>query len=161
MRFALKTTLAAATLALAGTAASAQDQTIVDIAVGNADFETLVAAVTAAGLAETLASEGPFTVFAPTDDAFAALPEGTVDDLLKPENKDKLTQVLLYHVVPGKVMSGDIPIGTMAADTAAEGEKLCVTLDGGVMLDDGSGGGAQCQCRHHEAGVGVGAGHVG
>ena len=134
MRFALKTTLAAATLALAGTAASAQDQTIVDIAVGNADFETLVAAVTAAGLAETLASEGPFTVFAPTDDAFAALPEGTVDDLLKPENKDKLQAILKYHVVSGAV-DARTAVGAGEATTLQGGKVSIAIQDGRVTID--------------------------
>lgn len=159
MRFALKTTLAAAALAVSGSAALADAhggmQTIVDIAAGNEDFETLVAAVTAAGLVDTLAGDGPFTVFAPTDAAFAALPEGTVEDLLKPENKDQLTQVLLYHVVPGKVMSGDIAIGTSAVGTAAEGNQVCVTLDGGVMLDDGSGTMANVTAADLEASNGV------
>lgn len=159
MRFSLKTTLAAAALATAGSAAFAEShggmKTIVDIAAGNEDFETLVAAVTAAGLAETLAGEGPFTVFAPTDDAFAALPEGTVETLLMPENKDQLTQVLLYHVVPGKVMSGDIAMGTMAAGTAAEGENVCITKGEGVMLDDGTGSMANVTAADIEASNGV------
>ncbi len=81
---------------------------IVDIAASNESFSTLVAAVKAAGLVDTLKSEGPFTVFAPTDDAFAKLPEGTLEMLLKPENKDKLVSILTYHVVPGAVMSKDI-----------------------------------------------------
>jgi uncharacterized surface protein with fasciclin (FAS1) repeats len=83
--------------------------TIVDVAAGNPDFSTLVAAITAAGLGETLAGEGPFTVFAPTNAAFAALPAGTLDSLLLPENKDQLTAILTYHVVPGKVMAADLP----------------------------------------------------
>ena len=83
--------------------------TIVDVAVGNPDFSTLVAAVTAAGLGETLAGEGPFTVFAPTNAAFAALPVGALDSLLLPENKDQLTAILTYHVVPGTVMAADLP----------------------------------------------------
>lgn len=142
MRFALKTTLAAAAFATAGAAAFAGShggQTIVDIAAGNEDFETLVAAVTAAGLVETLAGDGPFTVFAPTDDAFAALPEGTLEGLLTPESKDTLTNILLYHVVAGKVMSGDIAAGTAAVGTALEGASFCVTKGDGVMIDDGSG----------------------
>ncbi len=84
------------------------DNDIVDIAVAAGTFETLVAAVTAAELVDVLKSDGPFTVFAPTDEAFAALPEGTVADLLKPENKDQLIAVLTYHVVPGRVTSGDV-----------------------------------------------------
>lgn len=91
--------------ASAGTfAAAANAQNLVETAVGADDFNTLVAAVKAAGLVETLSGPGPFTVFAPTDAAFAALPEGTVEMLLKPENKDKLISILTYHVVPGKVM---------------------------------------------------------
>src|SRR5690606_36007625 len=81
---------------------------IVDTAVADGRFTTLVAAVEAAGLVETLKGEGPFTVFAPTDDAFAALPEGTVESLLLPENKQQLTDILLYHVVSGKVMAADV-----------------------------------------------------
>ncbi len=96
-------------------------KTIVDIAAGNPDFSTLVAAVTAAGLGETLAGEGPFTVFAPTNAAFAALPAGTLDSLLLPENKDKLTAILTYHVVPGKVMAADLP--ATATDVATVNGK--------------------------------------
>ena len=81
---------------------------IVDTAVAAGSFNTLAAALDAAGLVETLKGEGPFTVFAPTDDAFAALPEGTVESLLEPENKDQLIAVLTYHVVPGKVLAADV-----------------------------------------------------
>ncbi|QPZ90300.1 fasciclin domain-containing protein [Thioclava electrotropha] len=109
---------------------------IVDTAVNAGSFETLVAAVQAAGLVETLKGEGPFTVFAPTDEAFAALPEGTVDDLLKPENKDKLTSILTYHVVPGKVMSGDLSDGMMAA--TVQGSEVTVKTDPAVMVDEAS-----------------------
>ena len=91
------------------------DNDIVDIAVAAGTFETLVAAVTAAELVDVLKSDGPFTVFAPTDEAFAALPEGTVADLLKPENKDQLIAILTYHVVPGRVTSGDVVKLTEAA----------------------------------------------
>ncbi|MGB0650523.1 MAG: fasciclin domain-containing protein [Rhodothermales bacterium] len=91
------------------------DNDIVDIAVAAGTFETLVAAVTAAELVDVLKSDGPFTVFAPTDEVFAALPEGTVADLLKPENKDQLIAVLTYHVVPGRVTSGDVVKLTEAA----------------------------------------------
>ncbi|OWY04335.1 fasciclin domain-containing protein [Thioclava sp. IC9] len=107
---------------------------IVDTAVNAGSFETLVAAVQAAGLVDTLKGEGPFTVFAPTDEAFAALPEGTVDDLLKPENKDKLTSILTYHVVPGKVMSGDLSDGMMAA--TVQGSEVTIKTDPAVMVDD-------------------------
>jgi uncharacterized surface protein with fasciclin (FAS1) repeats len=91
-------------------------QSIAEIAATNPDFSTLFAAVGAAGLGETLSGPGPFTVFAPTNAAFAALPAGTVEDLLKPENKDKLAAVLTYHVVPGAVMAADLP--TTATDVA-------------------------------------------
>ncbi|WP_428982267.1 fasciclin domain-containing protein [Oricola nitratireducens] len=109
------------------------DKDIVDTAAGNADFETLVAAVQAAGLVETLKGEGPFTVFAPTDEAFAAL-GGTVDELLKPENKDKLVAVLTYHVVPGKVMSSDLTDDAMVA--TVEGQEVKIDLDNGAMVND-------------------------
>lgn len=107
---------------------------IVDTAVEAGSFETLVAAVQAAGLVETLKGDGPFTVFAPTDDAFAALPEGTVDDLLKPENKDQLVSVLTYHVIPGKVMSGDIAGKTTEAATV-QGAMVSIDATDGVMVD--------------------------
>ncbi|WP_419320423.1 fasciclin domain-containing protein [Caulobacter sp. ErkDOM-E] len=96
------------------------DQThdIVDTAVAAGAFTTLVAAVTAAGLVDTLKSAGPFTVFAPSDEAFAALPAGTVEDLVKPENKDKLTAILLLHVLPGQVMAADVTGKVMDAVTA-------------------------------------------
>jgi len=113
--------------------AFAMDKDIVDTAAGNSDFETLVAAVQAAGLVDTLKGEGPFTVFAPTDDAFAAL-GSTVDDLLKPENKDKLTAILTYHVVAGKVMSGDLTDDMMAA--TVQGENITIDLDNGPMVND-------------------------
>lgn len=106
---------------------------IVDIAAGNESFSTLVAAVQAADLVDTLKGEGPFTVFAPTDDAFAALPAGTVEDLLKPENKDKLTAVLTYHVVPGKVMSGDLSDGMTA--TTVQGSDVTIGTTDGVTVD--------------------------
>lgn len=108
---------------------------IVDTAAQAGQFETLVAAVEAAGLVETLKGDGPFTVFAPNDEAFAALPEGTVDDLLKPENRDTLEAVLTYHVVPGKIMAED----AMGADsvTTVQGQDLTVTtMDGQVMINE-------------------------
>ncbi len=120
-------------LTMAG-AANAAD--IVDTAVGAGSFNTLVAAVEAAGLVETLKGEGPFTVFAPTDEAFAKLPEGTVENLLKPENKDQLVQVLTYHVVPGKTMSSDIAGKKLEVETV---EGQMVTIDasnGAVMVDE-------------------------
>jgi uncharacterized surface protein with fasciclin (FAS1) repeats len=106
---------------------------IVDTAVAAGDFSTLVAAVQAAGLVETLKGEGPFTVFAPTDAAFAALPEGMVDELLKPENKDRLTAILTYHLVPGAVMSGDLSDGMMVA--TAQGSEVTITTMGGVKVE--------------------------
>lgn len=108
---------------------------IVDTAVEAGQFETLVAAVQAAGLVETLKGEGPFTVFAPTDEAFAALPEGTVESLLEEENRDQLQSILTYHVVSGKIMAED----AMDADSATtvQGQDLTITtMDGSVMIDD-------------------------
>lgn len=108
--------------------------TVVDIAVGSPDHSTLVAAVTAAGLVETLGGTGPFTVFAPTNAAFAALPEGTVDNLLKPESKDQLTSVLTYHVVSGNVMAADLSDGQVVK--TLNGQDLTVTIqDGKVMIN--------------------------
>ena len=113
-------------------------QTIVEIAAEDGRFSTLVAAVQAAGLAETLSGEGPFTVFAPTDEAFAALPEGTLDNLLLPENKQQLTDILLYHVVPGKVMAADVAgMNGQMADTALEGQQISIQADmGSVSLNE-------------------------
>ena len=122
---------------LAGPAlAGGMSKDIVDTAVGAGDFNTLVAAVQAAGLVDTLTGDGPFTVFAPTDEAFAALPEGTVDNLLKPENKDQLVAVLTYHVVPGKVMSGDLSNGMTAA--TVQGGEVTIMTEGGVKVDAAS-----------------------
>lgn len=113
----------------------AESNTIVDIAVADGRFTTLVAALQAAELVETLSGEGPFTVFAPTDDAFAALPAGTVEDLLLPENKQALTDILLYHVVSGKVMAADV-VGLTSATTVL-GKDLTITVtDGKVFLND-------------------------
>jgi uncharacterized surface protein with fasciclin (FAS1) repeats len=106
---------------------------IVDTAVGAGSFTTLVAAVQAAGLVETLKGEGPFTVFAPTDEAFAALPAGTVENLLKPENKDQLVAILTYHVVPGKVMSTDLSNGMEAA--TVQGANVTIMTEGGVKVN--------------------------
>lgn len=107
--------------------------TIVDVAAANPDFETLVAAVTAADLGETLSGEGPFTVFAPTDDAFDALPEGLLDALLLPENVDALTSILTYHVLPAEVMAADVSAGEV---TTVEGSTIAITTDDGVMVND-------------------------
>ena len=107
---------------------------IVDTAVAAGSFTTLVAAVTAAGLVDTLKSGGPFTVFAPTDDAFAALPAGTVDELVKPENKAKLTAILLLHVIPGKVMAADV-VGQVMDPATAGGMTVHVDGTNGVTID--------------------------
>ena len=106
---------------------------IVDTAVSAGNFTTLVAAVKAADLVETLKGAGPFTVFAPTDAAFEALPAGTIDDLLKPENKAKLASILTYHVVAGKVMSTDLSDG-MTPDTV-NGETITIKTEGGVTIN--------------------------
>ncbi len=110
---------------------AAMKPSIVEIASKNDSFKTLTAALEAAGLVETLAVKGPFTVFAPTDEAFAALPEGTVEMLLKPENKDKLVKVLTYHVVAGSVMSGDLADGDVET---VEGSPVMVKLDSGKVM---------------------------
>ncbi len=129
--------LALATMAIGSLSPSviaAEKETVVAIAAGNKDFSTLVAAVKAAGLVDTLNGTGPFTIFAPTNDAFAKLPKGTVEDLLKPENKAKLTAILTYHVVAGKVMAADVK--TMKAKTV-EGSSLDIKVsDGGVKVDN-------------------------
>ena len=120
-------------LLLASVPARAADD-IVDTAVKAGSFNTLVAAVKAAGLVETLKGAGPFTVFAPTDEAFAKLPKGTVEDLLKPENKAKLTSILTYHVVPGKIMSKDIA-GKALKAKSVQGAEISVDATKGVMVD--------------------------
>jgi uncharacterized surface protein with fasciclin (FAS1) repeats len=129
-----------APLALAGSCGSGDHEhadaaqaskkgTIVDIAAANEDFSTLVAAVKAAGLVETLQGDGPFTVFAPTNEAFAALPEGTVETLLKPENKDQLIAILTYHVVPGQVLAKDVVKLKEAKTVQGEAVKIKVKKD--------------------------------
>ncbi|MEO9575144.1 MAG: fasciclin domain-containing protein [Tateyamaria sp.] len=130
---------AAALLALTA-CAQPQGDDIVDIAAGNPDFSTLVAAVQAAGLVDTLKSDGPFTVFAPTNAAFAALPAGTLDSLLLPENKDTLTSILTYHVVPGQVTAGDV-LGTRQNVATVNGATVDVNgqagkLGTGVKVND-------------------------
>jgi uncharacterized surface protein with fasciclin (FAS1) repeats len=106
-------------------------KTVVDVAMSSPDHTTLVAAIKAAGLAETLAGTGPYTVFAPTNAAFEKLPPGTVENLLKPENKEKLVGILTYHVVPGKVMASDVR--TMSAPTV-NGKSLDVKAGGGSVM---------------------------
>lgn len=125
----------ATAMALLASSAQAEKKDIVDTAVGAGSFNTLVAAVKAAGLVETLKGEGPFTVFAPTDEAFAKLPEGTVESLLKPENKDKLVAILKYHVVAGKVYSGDA-LKAKSAPTL-EGNNVSIAQKGdSVNIND-------------------------
>jgi uncharacterized surface protein with fasciclin (FAS1) repeats len=111
---------------------AANGKNIVELAVGTESLSTLVAAVQAAGLVETLNGEGPFTVFAPTNDAFAALPDGVLDMLLQPENKDKLTSILTYHVVAGKVMSTDLQDGQTAP--TVQGDNIEVDLSDGAKI---------------------------
>ena len=124
----------AVALTLSACTTMTKEPDIVDIAAGNSDFSTLVAAVSAAGLVDTLKGDGPFTVFAPTNAAFAALPAGTVDTLLLPENKDQLVAILTYHVVPGKVMSTDLSDDMEAA--TVQGSSVTIDLDNGVMVEN-------------------------
>ena len=126
--------LTAATMLTAPAFAGGHSKDIVDTAVEAGSFTTLVAAVQAAGLVETLKGEGPFTVFAPTDDAFAVLPDGTVESLLLPENKDQLVAILTYHVVPGKVMSTDLSNGMEAA--TVQGGTVMIMTEDGVKVND-------------------------
>jgi uncharacterized surface protein with fasciclin (FAS1) repeats len=159
MKKALFGTAAAAILALTSLTATAQDKdpkvggaemyptkTIVDNAVNSPVHKTLVAAVKAAGLVDTLNSPGPFTVFAPTDTAFGKLPAGTVDNLVKPENKDTLTKILTYHVVPGRISTMDIDKaikdgGGKATMNTVQGEPLTFTGSGKkIIITDSKGG---------------------
>lgn len=121
-------------LAIAPATAGGAKKDIVDTAVGAGQFNTLVAAVKAAGLVETLKGKGPFTVFAPTDEAFKKLPAGTVESLLKPENKSKLVKILTYHVLPGKVMSKDIA-GKKLQAASVQGQKISIDATSGVKVD--------------------------
>ncbi len=127
------TAAAVETTAPAATDAAAAAGDIVAVASSNPDFSTLVAAVAAAGLVETLQGPGPFTVFAPTNAAFDALPAGLVDALLLPENVDVLTQILTYHVLPAKVMAADVTAGDVAT---VQGGTLTITTDGGVKVGE-------------------------
>ncbi len=113
----------------------AEGETIVDVASADGSFNTLVAAIEAAGLTETLSDEGPYTVFAPTDEAFAALPEGILDQLLLPENQEVLAQILTYHVVSGEVPSGEVQTGMVPS---IEGSDLDVVADGGSVMVNGA-----------------------
>jgi uncharacterized surface protein with fasciclin (FAS1) repeats len=112
----------------------AASQDIVDTAVAAGSFKTLAAALQAAGLVDTLKGKGPFTVFAPTDEAFAKLPAGTVEDLLKPENKAKLVAILTYHVVPGKVLADQVT--KMNSAKTINGESLAISINGGTVMVD-------------------------
>lgn len=122
-------------MAAGSASAYAAEKDIVDTAVAAGQFNTLAAALTAAGLVDTLKGPGPFTVFAPTDEAFAALPAGTVEDLLKPENKDQLIAILTYHVVPGEVMAADVV--TLTEAETVNGAMVEVKVDGSnVMINN-------------------------
>lgn len=127
--------LAAVTVLALAVPAKAAD--VVDTAAANGNFGTLVAAVKAAGLVETLKGPGPFTVFAPTDAAFEKLPAGTVENLLKPENKEQLQKVLTYHVVPGKVMSGDLK-GKKTSAKTVEGSTVAIDASGDAVMVEGA-----------------------
>jgi uncharacterized surface protein with fasciclin (FAS1) repeats len=133
MRLGKMFTATSAAILMSVTAAKADD--IVDTAIAAGSFETLVAAVQAAGLVDTLKGEGPFTVFAPTDDAFAALPEGTVESLLEEENRDQLISILTYHVIPGRVMSSDIAGQALSVETV-QGMELAIDATDGVRVGE-------------------------
>ncbi|GGE36744.1 fasciclin domain-containing protein [Actibacterium pelagium] len=143
-RTVLKSVMALGLAATVSACAQMEDgDDIVDIAASNPDFSTLVAAVSAAGLVDTLKGDGPFTVFAPTNAAFAALPAGTVDSLLLPENKDQLVSILTYHVVPGNVTSDQVV-----------GQRLDVaTVQGDTVRVDGTGGKYGAAVRVNDANV--------
>jgi uncharacterized surface protein with fasciclin (FAS1) repeats len=152
--------LAAAVVAGLSSTAYAAD-TVVDIAIGSKDHTTLVAAVTAAGLVDTLKGAGPFTVFAPTNEAFAGLPAGTVDTLLKPENKEQLTKVLTCHVVPAAAMAADVAKmitdgGGTAKIKTVGGCELTAKVEGDkVMIMDEAGGTATVTAADLKASNGV------
>jgi uncharacterized surface protein with fasciclin (FAS1) repeats len=137
----MKLKLAVAALALSTAFAGvAHAKNIVEIAAGDERFTTLVAAVTAAGLAETLSGPGPFTVYAPVNDAFAKLPAGTVETLLKPENKGQLTDILLYHVDDRNLSAAAIPNGSTTFKPLLTSQRLCITKGAsGVTIADGTG----------------------
>ena len=128
-------TIAAGAVALALSFSAAKAADIVDTAIAAGSFKTLVTAVKAAGLVETLKGKGPFTVFAPTDEAFAKLPAGTVENLLKPENKNQLVAILTYHVVSGKVMSKDLA-GKKTMAKSVEGGEISIDATDGVKVDN-------------------------
>ena len=154
MKTFIKAAVFAATATLA--AGGAQAKTIAEIASGDARFSTLVAAVGAAGLVDTLNSEGPFTVFAPVNDAFAALPAGTVETLLEPENKQQLTNVLLYHVDDRNLTAERIPAGSNYFKPVLASERLCITKGAqGVSIADGTGESANVVIANIKASNGV------
>lgn len=128
-------TITAGVVALALSMSVAKAADIVDTASAAGSFKTLVTAVKAAGLVDTLKGKGPFTVFAPTDEAFAKLPNGALDNLLKPENKKQLVAILTYHVVPGKVMSKDLA-GQKTMAKSVEGSEIAVDATNGVKVDN-------------------------
>lgn len=130
MRFTIKPILFAASLSVLGATATAADKDIVDTAVAAGSFKTLVSAVQAAGLVDTLKGAGPFTVFAPSDEAFAKIPKDQLDALIK--DKAKLSAVLTYHVVPGLVMAKDVKAGEVMS---VQGSKIKISTDGGVKVD--------------------------
>src|SRR5271167_681566 len=139
---------------MVGGAAMYPQKNIVENAVNSKDHTTLVAAVKAAGLVDTLESPGPFTVFAPTNDAFNKLPAGTVDSLLKPENKDQLTKILTYHVVPGRISVDDIKKqikagnGTATLKTASGGTLTAALMDGHIVIRDEKGDSAMITIKN-------------
>lgn len=135
-RSVFKASVVAIALAVSGCATLApKNPDIVEVAQSAGSFNTLVAAVSAADLVDTLKGDGPFTVFAPTDEAFAALPEGTVETLLEPENKDQLTAILTYHVLPGKVMAADIA-GKELSVATVNGKEVDVDGRDGVKVEN-------------------------
>lgn len=147
---------AAATTAFAAPAfADGHGMDIVDTAAAAGNFTTLLAAAEAAGLVDTLKSEGPFTVFAPTDEAFAALPEGTVETLLQPDNVGDLTNILLYHVDDRELMASDFAAGANYYKPILDSERLCITSHSGVTIADGTGEVANVVIADIEASNGV------
>lgn len=122
------------TLSVVAVGATQSSKDIVDTAAAAGSFKTLATALQAAGLVETLKGQGPFTVFAPTDDAFAKLPAGTLNDLLKPENKAKLQRILTYHVVPGRVTAADVV--KVRSAKAVSGDTIDIKTDGGAVMVD-------------------------
>ena len=127
--------LLASVVSVSALAGDMMKKDIVDTAAGAGTFKTLLTAAEAAGLVDALRGDGPLTVFAPTDDAFAALPEGTIENLLKPENKAQLQAVLTYHVVPGKVMAETVASGNLRKATSLQGDAIDISIENGPMVD--------------------------